>query len=136
MIFLKKTAFLGLNALLLSSPSFAQDALKPASEQAQTSQIPSEAQNNNDAWKLVSMTESLVLEIASHEGDCNAMKQSLQTELKKHDEFLKKLDYSTDHADEAAITRIHDSAVKLGTLLGACYDDDELRNLLIFQTKR
>lgn len=135
MNFLKKTTFLGLNALVLSTPSFAQDALEPATDAPLTTQTTSDAQNN-DAWKLVSMTESLVIEVASHEGDCDAMKQTLRTELQKHDEFIKSLDYATDQADQAAINRIHDSAVKLGTLLGTCYDDDELRNLLIFQTKR
>jgi len=119
-----------LSVILLSVPCYAQDELTPATTEAQP------GAEVGMAWKLVSMTESLVIEVQSHEGDCEAMKEALQNSLKQNEAFMKSLDYATEQADEAAINRIHDSAVKLGTLLGACYDDQELQSLLSYQLKK
>ncbi len=129
-----------LSVFLMSTACFAQDELTPASDSPQGE---AEAESKNEvgaevsaAWQLVSMTESLVIEVQGHAGDCEAMKGALIEALKRNEAFMKSLDYATEQADEAAINRIHESAVKLGTLLGACYDDQELQSILSYQLKK
>lgn len=130
-----------LGLVLIATPCFAQDALTIETEAA-TESAESVAEPVPDtpaaslSQKLIRMTDQFVAEVAAKEGDCDAMRDAFVAALNQHREFMASLDYATEQADESVVNHIHENAIKLGTLLGACYNDDSIESHLLNAMKR